>query len=63
MKGLSARETSTSLYQANPVFLKEWHANKNRDITPKHVTIGSNSKIWWICPKKVMNGKTPYLTE
>jgi superfamily II DNA or RNA helicase len=29
----------------------QWHPTKNGDLTPSKVTVGSNKKIWWKCPK------------
>lgn len=31
--------------------MKEWNYNKNTDILPSQVTIGSEKKVWWICEK------------
>ena len=30
---------------------KQWHPNKNKDLTPSNVFAGSNTKVWWICDK------------
>ena len=35
----------------NPQLVAEWHPTKNRDLTPKDVTAGSNKKVWWQCEK------------
>ncbi|MFA7219497.1 MAG: zinc-ribbon domain-containing protein [Synergistaceae bacterium] len=42
---------ANSLATLNPELAKEWHPTKNRDLTPKDVTCGSNKKIWWECNK------------
>jgi len=34
-----------------PEIAKEWHPIKNKELTPKQVTAGSNKKVWWLCPK------------
>lgn len=34
-----------------PVIAKEWDYEKNSPLTPSDVTVGSNKKMWWICPK------------
>ena len=31
--------------------LKEWHPEKNGELTPSDITRGSNRKVWWICEK------------
>lgn len=28
---------------------QEWHTEKNKPLTPKDVTVGSNKKVWWRC--------------
>jgi len=40
-----------NLFSMFPEIAKEWHPTKNRDLTPKDVTYGSNTKVWWICDK------------
>jgi hypothetical protein len=34
-----------------PKVTKEWHPSKNKPLTPKDVTPGSNKKVWWKCGK------------
>jgi DNA-directed RNA polymerase subunit RPC12/RpoP len=29
----------------------EWHPNKNGKRTPQNITVNSNEKVWWLCPK------------
>ena len=31
-----------------PSIAKEWHPTKNKNLSPRDVTCGSNRKIWWI---------------
>lgn len=38
-----------SLDVLNPFLANEWHDNLNKPLTPKHVTCGSNKKVWWKC--------------
>jgi hypothetical protein len=40
-----------SLLRNNPKIAKEWHPTRNKHLTPKDVTLGSNKKVWWICTK------------
>lgn len=39
------------LATAYPELAKEWHPNKNGDLTPKDITVGSGKKVWWKCNK------------
>jgi len=39
------------LRTVNPKLAREWHKEKNVDLTPKDVTAGSNKKVWWKCKK------------
>lgn len=32
-----------------PHLIKEWHPDKNGQITPFNITYGSAKNIWWIC--------------
>ena len=34
-----------------PELVKEWHPTKNRDLTTKNFTYGSNYKACWFCAK------------
>jgi hypothetical protein len=45
-------DSNNSLLAKNPVFLKEWHPNKNLPVTPNDVTPVSDRTIWWRCEKK-----------
>lgn len=35
------------LVTTHPDLAKEWHPNLNAEITPKHISSGSNKKVWW----------------
>lgn len=39
------------LATVDPNLARQWHPSKNGHLTPYHVTIGSNKKIWWLCEK------------
>ena len=40
-----------NLLKVFPILAKEWHPEKNGELTPKEVTSKSGKKVWWICPK------------
>ena len=42
---------STSLQSTHPEIIKYWHPTKNKNVTPKNVSSGSNKIVWWKCPK------------
>ena len=33
-----------------PDIAAEWHPNKNGELKPSELTIGSHTKVWWLCP-------------
>lgn len=35
----------------NPHLAREWHPDKNGDVSPNDVTPMSNEKFWWLCEK------------
>ena len=35
-----------------PDIAKEWHPNKNGDLSPEKITPGSGKKVWWICSEE-----------
>jgi len=35
----------------NPELAREWHPDKNGDLTPDKIRPHSPEKVWWICPK------------
>ena len=39
------------LATTNPELAKEWNYEKNGDLKPTQVTVGSNKKVWWKCTK------------
>lgn len=38
-----------SLQAINPVLAKQWHPNKNGDLTPTDFAPKSGKKVWWAC--------------
>ena len=40
-----------SLKNLYPKIAKEWHPTKNGNLKPEGVTVGSDKKVWWKCPK------------
>ncbi|MBQ9355282.1 MAG: hypothetical protein IJT84_06350 [Clostridia bacterium] len=49
----------------NPILLKEWDYEKNKNLLPQNFTDGSNKSVWWKCSKcgyswksKILNRKT-----
>lgn len=38
-----------SLAEKNPELAKQWNYEKNGDLRPEMVTVGSGRKAWWIC--------------
>jgi predicted RNA-binding Zn-ribbon protein involved in translation (DUF1610 family) len=38
------------LAEKNPLLSSQWHPTKNGEMTPNHITPGSDYKAWWICP-------------
>ncbi|MCL2002229.1 zinc-ribbon domain-containing protein, partial [Candidatus Saccharibacteria bacterium] len=47
-KGKSSRAYLSTL---NPSLAREWHPVKNGSLTPAHVKLGSNKRIWWVCAR------------
>ena len=41
-----------NLQTENPQLAKEWHPQKNNDLTPSDVTPNSHKKVWWVCIRK-----------
>lgn len=39
------------LASKRPDLAKEWHPTKNKELTPRDVTIGTDKKVWWLCDK------------
>lgn len=44
-----AIEAAKSLAVIMPELAKQWHPQKNGELTPFDVTKGSNKKVWWAC--------------
>jgi hypothetical protein len=40
---------SNCLATTHPELAKEWHYEKNGDLTPYDITFGSHNKVWWKC--------------
>ncbi len=34
----------------HPELVKQWHPERNGNLTPDDVTPGSSRKVWWLCP-------------
>jgi hypothetical protein len=45
------RKEKKSLAETHPEIAKQWHLQKNGDLTPNDVTPGSGKKVWWKCEK------------
>jgi very-short-patch-repair endonuclease len=43
------------LDETHPELALQWHPTKNGDLTPRDVTFGSGTSVWWVC-HKVDNG-------
>ena len=43
------KKKKENLTTTHPELIKEWHPTKNGELTPQHLTFGSNKKVWWIC--------------
>lgn len=48
-KGVVARVGSMA--ETMPELAKEWHPDKNGDLTPYDITSGRFKPVWWLCPK------------
>ncbi|MCH5316307.1 MAG: zinc-ribbon domain-containing protein, partial [Eubacterium sp.] len=35
----------------NAELMAEWNWERNTDVTPSQLTIGSHKKVWWKCNK------------
>lgn len=44
-------EERGSLAENNPFLAKQWHPNKNGDVTPNNITERTGKKMWWLCEK------------
>ena len=43
------RPRGRSVVEYNPDVARQWHPEKNGDLTPRDVTYGTNRKAWWVC--------------
>ena len=41
----------TSIAYLYPDIMKQWHPTLNNDLDPTTLIAGSDTKVWWICPK------------
>ena len=48
-KGNLHSDGRNSLRNTHPELVKEFHPNKNGDITLDNVTAGTGKRIWWVC--------------
>lgn len=39
------------LQALRPELAAQWHPEKNGDLTPRQITVGSKRKVWWLCQK------------
>mgnify|MGYP003289568836 CR=1 FL=1 len=44
-------EKSGSITETNPQLAKEWNYEKNGELKPENLTVGSNLRVWWKCNK------------
>ena len=47
---LNPIEKENNILFLNPNLASEWDYQKNGDILPNMVTVGSDKKVWWLCP-------------
>ena len=40
---------SHSLFVLKPSLMLEWNYNKNIQVDPKNISVGSGIKVWWLC--------------
>ena len=40
-----------NLSKLYPELAQQWHATKNKELTPLDVTPGSNRMLWWLCSR------------
>lgn len=49
--GHRALKGVNDLATTRPDLAQEWNYEKNGNLTPHDVTVGSNKKVWWLCEK------------
>lgn len=42
------RKSTRNLKDTHPDIAKQWHPDKNKDLTPEDVSHGSGKKVWWL---------------
>ena len=40
---------NSTLFEAAPTLVKEWHPSANKNLTPRSVQINFPKKVWWLC--------------
>lgn len=49
--GRNAIQGENDLQTLFPDLVKEWHYEKNLDLSPKEFSVGSSKRVWWKCVK------------
>lgn len=49
--GLKIEVGKADLQSRFPELMKQWHPEKNKELTPALLPAGSNRKVWWRCEK------------
>jgi hypothetical protein len=44
-------DATRNLQAQNPELAREWHPDKNGDLTPDKVRAHAQVKVWWLCPR------------
>ena len=47
---MTLRKKHKSLAEECPEKANLWHPTKNKPLTPKDITVGSDRKVWWFLP-------------
>ena len=50
-KAFFMKDTQKKYLIDNPLLMSEWNYEKNCDLNPETLTLGSNKKVWWKCSK------------
>ena len=45
------KDTQKKYLIDNPLLMSEWNYEKNGDLNPETLTLGSHQKVWWKCEK------------
>ena len=51
MKDCMTSQTEKHYLTENPDLMAEWDWESNKDLDPSKITLGSNKRVWWKCPK------------